>query len=165
MKTGVVFGLVSSILVAFPTGDWAAKNVVKHQPVTFAAMEGIFETEEGGSEIVLIGQPNMLEKKLDNKIAVPNILSFLTYQDWNAEIKGLNEFDERVHPTNVPGLYYAYHIMVGLGTIFIGLMLLAAVQLFRKKLYTNKMDFMVTYVYASFSIYRKYNRLVYCRIR
>ncbi|MEL0650483.1 cytochrome ubiquinol oxidase subunit I [Algibacter sp. TI.3.09] len=138
VKTGVGFGLVSSILVAFPTGDLVAKNVVKHQPVTFAAMEGIFETEEGGSEIVLIGQPNILEQKLDNKIAVPNILSFLTYQDWNAEIKGLNEFDKSTHPTNIPGLYYAYHIMVGLGTIFIGLMLLAAVQLFRKKLYTTK---------------------------
>ncbi|WP_308993327.1 cytochrome ubiquinol oxidase subunit I [Mariniflexile litorale] len=138
VKTGVIFGLIASILVAFPTGDMMAKNVVKHQPVTFAAMEGIFETEDGGSEIILIGQPDMKDKKLDNKIAVPNILSFLTYQKWDAEIKGLNEFDEDVHPTNVPGLYYAYHIMVGLGTIFIGLMLAAIVQLFRKKLYKTK---------------------------
>lgn len=138
LKTGVIFGLISSLLVAFPTGDLVAKNVAIHQPVTFAAMEGIFETEKGGSEIILIGQPNMLEKKLDNKIAVPNILSFLTYQDWNAEIKGLNEFDKDLHPTNIPGLYYAYHIMVGLGTIFIGLMLIAVVQLFRRKLYKTK---------------------------
>jgi len=138
LKTGIVFGLISSLIVAFPTGDWAAKNVVKHQPITFAAMEGVFETEDAGSEIVLIGQPNMVEKKLDNKIAVPNVLSFLTYQKWDAQIKGLNEFDEKDYPTNVPGLYYAYHIMVGLGTIFIGLMLFASVQLFRKKLYKTR---------------------------
>ncbi|MHC9089586.1 cytochrome ubiquinol oxidase subunit I [Tenacibaculum sp. IMCC1] len=138
LKNGVIFGVIASILVAFPTGDLAAKNVVKYQPITFAAMEGIFETEKGGSEIVLIGQPNMLEKKLDNKIAVPNILSFLTYQEWNAEIKGLNEFDEKNYPTNIPGLYYAYHIMVGLGTIFIALMLASIIQLFRKKLYQTK---------------------------
>ena len=138
VKTGVMFGLVASIAVAFPTGDWTAKNVVTYQPATFAGMEGIFETEEGGSEIVLIGQPNMVEKKLDNKIAVPNVLSFLTYQDWDAEVKGLNEFEPDVHPTNVPGLYYAYHIMVGLGTIFIGIMFLAAIQLWRKKLYSTK---------------------------
>lgn len=138
VKTGVIFGLFASILVAFPTGDWAAKNVAIHQPVTFAAMEGIFETEDGGSEIVLIGQPDIENKKLDNKIAVPNVLSFLTYQKWNAQIKGLNEFDESVHPTNIPGLYYSYHIMVGLGTIFIGLLLLASIQLFRKKLYETK---------------------------
>lgn len=138
VKTGVVFGLISCVLVAFPTGDLVAKNVVKYQPVTFAAMEGIFETEQGGSEIVLIGQPNIHDKKLDNKIAVPNILSFLTYQKWDAQIKGLNEFDEELYPSNIPGLYYAYHIMVGLGTIFIGLMLLATVQLIRKKLYKTK---------------------------
>ncbi len=138
VKTGVIFGLISSILVAFPTGDWTAKNVVEHQPVTFAAMEGIFETEDKGSEIILIGQPDTENKKLDNKIAVPNVLSFLTYQRWDAQIKGLNEFDESVHPTNIPGLYYSYHIMVGLGTIFIGLMLIASIQLFQKKLYKTK---------------------------
>lgn len=138
VKTGVIFGVISTILVAFPTGDLTAKNVVKYQPVTFAAMEGIFETDEGGSEIVLIGQPNMQEQKLDNKIAVPNILSFLTYNRFDAEIKGLNEFNEEDYPTNIPGLYYAYHIMVGLGTIFIGLMLAASVQLYRKKLYKTK---------------------------
>ncbi|WP_323027028.1 cytochrome ubiquinol oxidase subunit I [Gelidibacter japonicus] len=138
VKTGVIFGLISSILVAFPTGDWAAKNVAKHQPVTFAAMEGIFETEDGGAEIILIGQPDVENKKLDNKIAVPNVLSFLTYQRWDAQIKGLNEFDESVYPTNISGLYYAYHIMVGLGTIFIGLLLIAGIQLYRKKLFTTK---------------------------
>lgn len=138
LRTGVVFGLVSSMIVAFPTGDWNAKNVVKYQPATFAAMEGIFETEEAGAEIILIGQPNMVEKKLDNKIAIPNILSFLTYQDWNAQIKGMNEFKEEELPTNIPALYYSYHMMVGLGTIFIGLMALATFLLWRKKLYESK---------------------------
>lgn len=138
VKTGVIFGVISTILVAFPTGDWTAKNVVKYQPVTFAAMEGIFETEKGGSEIILIGQPNMLEKRLDNKIAVPNVLSFLTHQNWQAEIKGLNEFDEDLYPTNVPGLYYGYHIMVGLGTIFIGIMVVALFFLIRKNLYNKR---------------------------
>ena len=138
LQTGIVFGLVSSLLLAFPTGDWAAKNVVKYQPAAFAAMEGIFETEDGGSEIILIGQPNMVEKKIDNKIAVPNILSFLTYQDWNEQIKGMNDFKEEEIPSNVPALYYSYHMMVGLGTIFIGIMFFAAFLLWRKKIYSSK---------------------------
>ena len=106
LKTGVIFGLISSLLVAFPTGDWNAKNVAKYQPAAFAAMEGIFETEEAGAEIVLIGQPNMVEKKLDNKIAVPNILSFLTHQDWNKQIPGMDQFKEEELPDNIPALYY-----------------------------------------------------------
>ena len=138
LSTGIMFGLVSSLLLAFPTGDWAAKNVVRYQPAAFAAMEGIFETEEGGAEIILIGQPNMVEKKIDNKIAVPKILSFLTYQDWNMQITGMNDFKEEEIPSNVPALYYSYHMMVGLGTIFIGIMALAAFLLWRKKLFNTK---------------------------
>ena len=94
LKTGVIFGLTSCTLIIFPTGDLNAKNVAKYQPGSIAAIEDIFETEEGGSEIVLIGQPNMLEHKLDNKIAVPNILSFLTYMDWNAQIDGMDKFNK-----------------------------------------------------------------------
>jgi len=135
LKTGVVFGLVSSVLLAFPTGDWNAKNVVKYQPAAFAAMEGIFETEKAGAEIVLIGQPNMVEKKLDNKIAVPNMLSFLTYQNWHKQIAGMDQFTEEELPDNIPALYYSYHMMVGLGTIFIAVMALAALFLWRKKLF------------------------------
>lgn len=154
VKTGVIFGLIASLIVAMPTGDLLAKNVVKYQPVTFAAMEGIFHTEEGGAEIVLIGQPDVKNKKLDNKIAVPNILSFLTYGNWEQEVKGLEEYPEEVHPTNISGLYYAYHIMVGLGTIFIGLMALAVFQLIRKKLYTTQwvlwaLVFMIPFPYIA----------------
>lgn len=137
LKTGVIFGLVSSLLLAFPTGDWNAKNVAKYQPASFAAMEGIFETEEAGAEIVLIGQPNMVEKKLDNKIAVPNILSFLTYQEWDKQIPGMDQFPEEELPDNIPALYYSYHIMVGLGTIFIGIMGIAFLLLWKKKLYST----------------------------
>lgn len=138
LKTGVTFGLISSILIVFPTGDWNAKNVAKYQPAAFAAMEGIFETEEGGAEIVLIGQPNMVEKKLDNKIAVPNVLSFLTYQEWDKQVLGMDKFPESELPDNIPALYYSYHIMVGLGTIFIALMSLAAFLWWRKKLFDSK---------------------------
>ncbi len=138
LKTGVIFGLISTLAVAFPTGDWNAKNVAKYQPATFAAMEGIFETEHAGSEIVLVGQPNMVEKKLDNKIAVPNVLSFLTYQEWDKQILGMDKFKKEELPDNIPALYYSYHIMVGLGTIFIGIMALAVFFLWRKKLFTIK---------------------------
>ena len=138
LRTGVAFGFVSSALLIFPTGDWNAKNVVKYQPASFAAMEGVFDTEKGGTEIVLIGQPNMVEKKLDNKIAVPDVLSFLTYKKWNAEIAGMDKFTEEDLPDNIPMLYYSYHIMAGLGTIFIAIMGLALLLMYRKKLYNYK---------------------------
>ncbi len=134
LRTGLFFGLAASVLVAFPTGDWVAKNVLRYQPATFAAMEALFKTEQS-ADLVLIGQPNMVEKRLDNKIALPGFLSFLTYQQWDMEIEGLEEFPQENHPTNIPGLYYAYHIMVGLGTLFIGLMLWGVFLLYRRRLF------------------------------
>ena len=50
------------------------------------------------------------------------MLSFLTWRRWNAEVQGLNEFPQQDWPDNIPLLYYSYHIMVGLGTIFIAVM-------------------------------------------
>jgi cytochrome d ubiquinol oxidase subunit I len=50
----------------------------------------------------------------------------------------LNEFPERDWPDNIELLYYAFHIMVGLGTIFIGIMALAAVLVPRRRLERNR---------------------------
>ena len=135
VKTGVVAAVVGSVLMLV-TGDLQGRMLAKHQPVTLAAMEGLFKTERG-APIVLIGQPNVPEQKIDNAVSIPNALSFLTYQRWDAEVKGLDAFPKENHPDNIPLLYYSYHIMVGLGTIFIAVMLLAAIRLWRGKLFES----------------------------
>lgn len=137
VKLGVVVGLIASVLVLFPTGDAQGKNVALHQPVTLAAMEGLFETKEG-AELILIGQPDMEKLKIDNPIHIPKLLSFLTYYHWSAEVKGLDSFPRDQWPTNIPLLYYSYHIMVGLGTIFIAIMIVTVLLLWRKKLFTAR---------------------------
>ena len=133
LATSVVIGAAASFLAAMPTGDLQAKAVAEHQPVTFAAMEGHFHTEDGAG-LVLIGQPDVNNLELDNPIVIPKVLSFLTHQRWNAEIVGLADFDRDLWPDQIELLYYAYHVMAGLGTLFIGLMGLAAFLLWRGRL-------------------------------
>jgi len=133
----VVVGFVASILAAMPTGDWEAKLVYRHQPATFAAMEGHFHTEDHAA-MVFIGQPNMETLQLDNPIKVPGLLSFLTHERWNAQVKGLEEFPQDEWPQFVPLVYYAYHIMAGLGTLFIALMAIALFFLWRQTLFTKR---------------------------
>ena len=137
VRVGIVAGTISVFLMAFPTGDGQAKNIVFHQPVTLAAMEGLFQTEDG-APLALVGQPDLEKRRLDNPLIVPNALSFLTYRRWHAEVRGLDSFPKDRWPDNIPLLYYSYHIMVGLGTIFTAVMALAAFTLWRGSLYQSR---------------------------
>jgi cytochrome d ubiquinol oxidase subunit I len=133
LRHGVVAGAVASVLVAFPTGDRQAKIVARYQGPTLAAMEGRFETGPM-AEITLIGQPNLKTRRLDNPIKVPGMLSFLAYGTFHSDVRGLNDFRPETWPTNIELLYYSFHVMAGLGTLFIALMTLACVQILRGRL-------------------------------
>ena len=125
LRGGVIVGLLSSLFVAFPSGDQQAKMVGRHQPVTLAAMEGKFV---GGpmAGVAVIGQPNVAMKRLDNPIEVPGALSFLAYGTFQSYVHGLDEYPPDQWPDNIELLYYSFHLMITLGTIFIFIMAGAA---------------------------------------
>ena len=137
VRVGVIGALIFCALQIFPTGDRAAHDVSVHQPATFAAMEGAFETQKG-APLVIIGNPNTEKRKLDSTLEMPKLLSFLTSKRWDETIKGLNDIPRDQWPDSVPLVYYAYHIMVGLGTILLLIALLGVFLLWRKKLYTSR---------------------------
>jgi len=137
LKLGVIAGLVACMVQLFPTGDRSGKLVAEHQPAALAAMEGKFETSTE-AELAIIGQPNVEERRLENPIVVPRVLSFLAYGSFGAEVRGLNDIPRDQWPDNVELLYFAYHIMVGLGTILIVVMLIAAFALWRGTLYRSR---------------------------
>jgi cytochrome d ubiquinol oxidase subunit I len=134
VRLGVIAGLVASAFMIFPTGDQQGRNIAQYQPVTLAAMEGLFDNQRG-APLVIIGQPNVEARRLDNPIILPDMLSFLTHRRWKAEVHGLVDFPEDQWPDNIPLLYYAYHIMVGLGTIFVAIYALAGWMMYRGRLY------------------------------
>ncbi len=137
LRVGVTAGLIFSVLQLFPTGDGQGRLLATNQPVTLAAMEGLFESQPG-APIVLVGQPNVEQKKIDNPLIVPKALSFVTYRAWSAEVKGLNAFPQDEWPTSIELLYFSYHIMVGLGTVFIAVLLTAAFLMWRRKLFVSR---------------------------
>jgi len=85
-----------------------------------------------------MGQPDAEHQRIDNPLVVNRVLSFLIYGTTTAEVRGLNEFPRQDWPTNIPLLYYSYHIMAGLGTLFVATMVGSAFLLWRKKLYETR---------------------------
>ncbi len=137
VRVGVTVGIAAALLAAFPTGDQQGQLVARHQPVTLAAMEGHFETQ-AGAPIAILGQPDINKRKLDNPFVIPKALSFITHRQWEAVVHGLDAFPVETWPDNIPLLYYSFHIMVGLGTIFMAIMGLAFVLQWRGTLYRIK---------------------------
>jgi cytochrome bd ubiquinol oxidase subunit I len=136
LRAGVVVALVFSMLSVFPTGDQNGKDVSEFQPVKLAAMEGLFENRTG-APLAIIGMPDVRNQTLIDPVLVPDVLSFLAYGNMNANVKGLRAYARPLWPP-MELTYYAYHVMVGLGTLFAGIAVLAAFFLWRKRLFTMR---------------------------
>jgi cytochrome bd ubiquinol oxidase subunit I len=137
LRLAVIVGIIACIVQIFPTGDLHGRYMASRQPVTMAAMEGLFKTQ-AGAPMVLIGQPDAETERIDNPMVANDVLSFLIYGTTTAQVRGLNEFPRNDWPTNIPLLFYSYHIMAGLGTIFVAVMVLSSFLLWRGTLFQTR---------------------------
>src|SRR5262249_34392717 len=136
-RVGVVAGVISCVIQIFPTGALHGRYLARHQAGAVAAMEGLFSSQRGAG-IVLLGQPNEEKQTIDNPLVVNDVLSFLIYGTTRAEVQGLDRFPRDQWPEPLPLLFYSYHIMAGLGTYFVLLMTIAALLLWRGKLFQTR---------------------------
>ena len=119
-RIALVVGLVTSLWVAF-SGDMHGINVSKNQPAKLAAMESHWETQKQ-APIVLFAIPDEAqEKNLIEIGSIPGLLSFLGFHDFNAEVTGLRDIPKDERPPVWP-TFIGFRTMVGLGTLFIILM-------------------------------------------
>jgi cytochrome d ubiquinol oxidase subunit I len=94
-------------------GDWAARDVARTQPVKLAALEGLAATEKG-APIHILGWFN--GRDVEYGIKIPKLLSFLSFHDFDAEVKGLDTVPpEDRPPVNV--VRFAFQTMVGIGSV------------------------------------------------
>src|SRR5260370_1626125 len=107
VRAGVIVGVIAACLQLFPTGDMQGKQIAENQPVTLAAMEGLFETQQG-APLVILGQPDVPKRRLDNPLEVPKSLSFLPYHHWSAHLNGPDTLPPALSPDRTTLLYYRY---------------------------------------------------------
>ena len=129
-KIAALFGTAAACLQPL-SGDLSAKDVAQRQPEKLAAMEAHFHTEKGAA-LVIGGIPDTANKRVDYAIKVPKLLSFMATGDFNAEVKGLDQFPKSDQPP-VAVTHYAFQIMVGLGMLMVLIALLYFIALWKKQ--------------------------------
>ena len=136
LPLAVVVGFAASLLVAFPTGHEHARQVARTQPEKFAAIEGLY-TSQQAAPLVLFGLVQNRPPKLEHTLEIPGLLSWMALGDANAVIRGIDEFP----PDDIPPLwmtFVSFHNMVILGLIFIAIAGWGVLQLWRRRLFDDR---------------------------
>jgi cytochrome d ubiquinol oxidase subunit I len=118
LSIALTVGGVAAVLQPL-SGDLLAKAVASNQPVKLAAFEGHFETQRG-APLRFGGIPDEEERKTPYSIEIPYGLSLLAFQDPNAAVAGLNEFDRSLWPP-VAVVHVAFQVMVFSGVTMMAL--------------------------------------------
>jgi cytochrome d ubiquinol oxidase subunit I len=135
LPVALVFGLVASILTAFPTGHEHAKQVARLQKSKFAAIEGLYQSQSK-APLVFFALPFTEPPRLKAKVELKGMLSWMAFGDVNAHIDGIEKFGEDIPPLWLT--FVSFHNMVILGMFFIAATAYGVVQWFRGKLFSGR---------------------------
>jgi cytochrome bd ubiquinol oxidase subunit I len=137
-------GLASSILVGL-VGHTQAQHMVETQPMKMAAAEALWNTEDPASlSIFTIG--NLQGSQNVFSIRIPDLLSILSFNSLQGEVKGINELQAEYvqqygsgdYVPPVPLIYWSFRIMVGAGAVMILLALYGLYLSWRRKQFETR---------------------------
>ncbi|WP_232734604.1 cytochrome ubiquinol oxidase subunit I, partial [Burkholderia glumae] len=115
-------------------GDQHGINTLKYQPAKIAAIEGLWDTEPGGTALNLFGIPDMQAETTRYALQVPHLGSLILTHSWNGEIRGLKSFAPEDRP-NSTLVFWTFRVMVALGFAMIGFALAGWLLRRRGRLY------------------------------
>lgn len=136
LNAAIIAGFIFSI-GQLATGHTSGVQVAAMQPAKLASMEGLYETTRG-APMVIVGIPKPGSDETISCLKIPKLLSFLSFGNFNAEVKGLNDFPKRDHPP-VLVTFVTFRTMVASGLAMIGLTALGLLLLRRRALHTQKL--------------------------
>jgi len=118
--TGLQLGISAALIFSiaqFIIGDLHGLDVLKHQPMKIAALEGQWETEKGaGFKVFAI--PDNENETNHYEFEIPYALSLVLKHDIDGEIKGLKELPEQERP-NVSVSFFSFRIMIAMAILML----------------------------------------------
>ncbi|WP_110954276.1 cytochrome ubiquinol oxidase subunit I [Anaerosinus massiliensis] len=139
MKIGLVWTIIG-LFAVMGSGHLQAQSLIHTQPMKLASIEALWKTENP-APFTLYTQIDQEKQKNSSQIAVPGMLSFMVYNQFDGEIKGLTDLqktnEQQFGPgdyiPDVPGLFWSFRIMVLAGVIMIGIAIINAFYIFTNK--------------------------------
>jgi cytochrome d ubiquinol oxidase subunit I len=137
MKFAFIYAFIGVILVSL-IGHSQMQYMVETQPMKVAAAEALWDSENPASlSLFTIGDEK--NRKDIFAIRVPALLSILSYNKVDAEVKGINEiqkeYEEKYGPGDyVPSVimsYWMFRLMAGAGTAMLILVIIGIIRVIK----------------------------------
>ncbi|MFL4518847.1 cytochrome ubiquinol oxidase subunit I [Stenotrophomonas pavanii] len=135
LKAAVVFAALIVPIQIF-VGDMHGLNTLKHQPMKIAAVEAHWHQGPLGEGVPLVvfAVPNEQQERNDLEIAIPRVGSLILTHSLDGTFASLTSVPPSERPPVLP-VFYAFRVMVGLGSLMLLVAWLSALALVRKKLF------------------------------
>jgi cytochrome bd ubiquinol oxidase subunit I len=123
--TGAIVGLIASFLLLM-TGHEQGQELRLYQPMKLAAIEAVWETEKPASfSLLTIG--DLTGKQEVWSMRIPYLMSFLACNNFDCEIRGVNELQAEYEALYGPNdyiplmvvTYWSFRTMVGMGMVML----------------------------------------------
>jgi cytochrome d ubiquinol oxidase subunit I len=113
------------------SGDYAAKQIAKYQPLKLAAAEALFQSQNG-APLAIGGWPDASAREIHGAVHVPKALSFLATADFDGHVQGLDAFPESDWPS-LPVVHVSFEVMVACGSAMMALVMAYLLLKWRKR--------------------------------
>jgi cytochrome d ubiquinol oxidase subunit I len=139
LNAAMAFGVVGTVLVIL-VGHSQTQHMVEVQPMKVAAAEALWESEDPASfSLFTIG--NEPERRDLLAIRIPGALSFLAYNRFDGEVKGIKDLQAEYEAQYGPGnyappiaiSYWTFRLMVGAGFVMVALALYGLYLVLRRR--------------------------------
>ena len=153
-RMAAMYALVGSVLVA-TIGHFQGQFLIEHQPLKMAAAEALWETEQP-APLSMFAIINEKEQSNSLDIGIPAMLSFMSYDNFTAEVEGINDLQAQAEAEYGAGNYippvtlnyWGFRAMVGSGSLMV-LIALLGVYWGKKDDLADKTLFLKAVVYSA----------------
>ncbi|MDQ3040161.1 MAG: cytochrome ubiquinol oxidase subunit I, partial [Pseudomonadota bacterium] len=136
LKLAVAFAVIA-VPLQILAGDQQGLNTLQHQPIKVAAMEAHWRSHDGGVPLVLFAWPNEQAERNDYEVAIPKLGSLLLTHSLDGDIPPLTSVPRSERPPVKP-VFFAFRVMVGLGTLMLLLAITSLWQWRRGRLFESR---------------------------
>lgn len=136
-----MWGLIVLIIIQMFIGDAVGLIIHQYQPLKTAAMEAVWQTQQG-APLILFAWPSMASQSNLFVISIPHLASLINTHEWNGTLVGLSTVSPQDQPY-VPFVFFSFRIMVGMGILMFLVALIGLVLRMRQSLFTTPWFFRI----------------------